>query len=164
VSRGRGLRVAVGALVVVVAALATVSLGAHGWGLLPDLVLPGVVAAGLVVGPSRGLLVGLAAGWVLDLLPPGSGALGTQALLYAAAGLLAGAGRREGRTPVGWVVLVAAACAVLLGLGRAVVAGAGGAVVAWDEAGARLGLSAALAGLAVPLLLWAERALVRRAV
>ena len=50
---------------------------------------------------SPGAAVGLAAGWLLDLVPPGSTHLGVQALTYAAAGALAGRARVEGPVTAG---------------------------------------------------------------
>jgi rod shape-determining protein MreD len=130
---------------------------------LPDLVLPVVVAGALLAGPSRGVVLGLAAGWVVDLMPPGSPVLGSSALLYAAAGLVAGAGRREGRTPLIWVAVVVAGAAATLWAGRAFLAGLVGAPVAWGEVGLRLALTTALGVVLVPALVWAEHALARRA-
>lgn len=60
----------------------------------PDLVLPVVVVAALVHGSRTGALVGLAGGWLLDLVPPGGSPLGAAALTYLAVGLLAGQLRR----------------------------------------------------------------------
>src|SRR5665647_2660478 len=70
------------ALVVLAAALSTVVLPRVG-SLGPDLVLLVVVAAGLLGGPTRGALVGLGAGWVVDLMPPAAATLGVAALTYA---------------------------------------------------------------------------------
>ena len=72
------------------------------WGSCRTLVLPVVVAGALLSGPSSGALLGLAAGWVVDLMPPGSQVLGSSALLYAAAGLVTT--RRA--FPFGWVAMV----------------------------------------------------------
>lgn len=149
-------------LAVVLAALVAVALGSRGVGLVPDLVLPVVVAGALLRGPSSGALLGLAAGWVVDLMPPGSQLLGSSALLYAAAGLVAGAGRREGRAPIGWVALVVASSAVVLAAGRVAAAVLAAAPVAWVDTGLWLGQTTALGILAVPPLLWAEQALARR--
>ena len=59
-----------------------------------DLVLLVVAAAALLHGPSTGVLVGLAGGWLVDLVPPGAEPLGATALSYAAAGALLGLARR----------------------------------------------------------------------
>ncbi len=138
-------------LLLLVAAVVSVALAARSQLALPDLVLPVVVAGALRSGASRGALLGLAGGWLVDLMPPGSSVLGTAALLYAGAGLLAGAGRREGETPFGWVAVVGAACAVLVTAGRLVVAALSGAAVEWPVVGARLGLTVALCAVLVPL-------------
>lgn len=61
---------------------------------VPDLVLPVVVAGGLRGGRSTGVLLGLAGGWMVDLVPPGTGTVGLSALVYAAAGALAGSAHR----------------------------------------------------------------------
>jgi len=129
---------------------------------LPDLVLPVVVAGALLAGPSRGVVLGLAAGWVVDLVPPGAAVLGSSALLYAAAGLVAGAGRREGRTPLLWVAVVVACASVTLWTGRVFLAGLAGAPVVWGEVALRLALTTALGVLLVPALVWAEHAIARR--
>jgi rod shape-determining protein MreD len=129
---------------------------------LPDLALPVVVAAGLLVGPSRGALVGLAAGWLTDLVPPGSAVLGTSALLYAVVGLLAGGGRREGVSPVGWLAAVSLACAATLGAGRVVVALLSGAPVVARDLGSWFVLTAGCCVVAVPWLVRLEQWLGRR--
>lgn len=149
--------VALRAVLLLVAALLSVTIAAHTPDTLPDLVLPVVVAGALLGGPSRGGLVGLGAGWLVDLLPPGASVLGTSALLYAAVGLLAGTGRREGPTPWGWVALVGAASAVAVGIGRVVVAAVSGAAIDLTATGWAVGFSAALCAVAVPPLIWVEQ-------
>ena len=148
-------------LLLLLVAVASVTLATRSQLLLPDLVLPVVVAGALRTGASRGALLGLAGGWLVDLMPPGSSVLGTAALLYAAAGLLAGAGRREGETPFGWVALVGAASAVLVTAGRVTVAMLSGAAVEWGAVGARLALSALLCAALVPVLVRCEQRLAR---
>ena len=155
------LALTVRGLLLLVAAVASVTLAARSQLALPDLVLPVIVAGALRTGASRGALLGLAAGWLVDLMPPGSPVLGTGALLYAAAGLLAGAGRREGETPFGWVAVVGAASAVLVTTGRLVVAALSGAAVQWPDVGERLALTVLLCALLVPLLVRGEQRLVR---
>ncbi len=54
--------------------------------LLPDLVVIAVAASAVLRGPAPGALLGLAAGWVVDLVPPAGSPLGATALLYAVAG------------------------------------------------------------------------------
>lgn len=88
-----------------------VTLSARHLSPLPDLVLLVVASAALRSGPRGGLVTGLVGGWLLDLLPPGSAVLGTQALLYAVCGLAVGAARRPGPVSLVWVVaVVAGAC------------------------------------------------------
>lgn len=155
------LALTVRGLLLLVAAVASVTLAARSQLVLPDLVLPVVVAGALRTGASRGALLGLAGGWLVDLMPPGSAVLGTAALVYAGAGLLAGAGRREGETPFGWVAVVGAAGAVLVTTARLVVAALSGASVEWPVVGMRLGLTVVLCALLVPVLVSLEQRLVR---
>ncbi|SDP14646.1 rod shape-determining protein MreD [Pedococcus dokdonensis] len=142
-------------------AVTSVLLAARSQLTVPDLVLPVVVAGALRVGPSRGALLGLAAGWLVDLMPPGSAVLGTAALLYAGAGLLAGGGRREGETPFGWVASVGVAATVVVTAGRVAVAVLSGAAVQWSGVAAQLALSALLCAAVVPLLVRCEQRLDR---
>ena len=155
------LALAARALLLLVAAVASVTLAARSQVALPDLVLPVVVAGALRAGASRGAVLGLAGGWLVDLMPPGSSVVGTAALLYAAAGLLAGAGRREGETPFGWVAVVGAASAVVLTTGRLVVAALSGAAVDWPVIGIRLALTMGLCAVLVPALVSLELRLAR---
>ena len=148
-------------LVLLLAAVASVVLAARSPLALPDLVLPVVVAGALRVGASRGALLGLAGGWLVDLMPPGSVVLGTAALLYAAAGLLAGAGRREGQTPFGWIATVGAAAAVVVTAGHLTVAALTGAPVQWPVVGAELVLTVVLCAVLVPVLVRCEHRLAR---
>jgi rod shape-determining protein MreD len=150
-------------LVLLLAAVTSVVLSARTQLALPDLVLPAVVAGALWVGPSRGAILGLAGGWLVDLMPPGSAALGTAALLYAAAGLVAGAGRREGQTPFGWIATVGAAAAVVVTTGRLVVAALTGAPVRWPVLGTELLLTVVLCAVLVPVLVRCEQRLARSA-
>jgi rod shape-determining protein MreD len=148
-------------LMLLFAAVASVILAARSQVALPDLVLPVVVAGALRTGASRGALLGLAGGWLVDLMPPGSTVLGSAALLYAAAGLLAGAGRREGQAPFGWVATVGAAAAVVVTVGRLVVATLDGAAVEWPVVAAQLALTTVLCALLVPVLVRCEQRLAR---
>ena len=74
------LRAALVVLAVTVSATALPRLGSFG----PDLVLLVVVAAALLGGPAKGAILGLGAGWVIDLMPPAAATLGVAALTYAA--------------------------------------------------------------------------------
>ena len=152
------------ALLLVVAALAAVVLAAAlgpvlPARVLPDLVLLVVVAGALLGGPSRGAVLGLAAGWLVELMPPGSAVLGLTSLLYAAAGLVAGAGRRQGRAPLGWVVVVTAASVGMVLAGRVVHAVVAGVTFDGARGGVWAGTTVAVGAVAVPLLVQAERAL-----
>jgi len=147
------------ALLVVASAVALAALGSRTSVLLPDLVLPVVVAGALLSGATGGLLLGLAAGWVVDLVPPGAAVLGTGALVYAACGLVAGAGRREGLVPWGWVAAVGAAASAVLAGCRVVVAVALGAPVSLTTVAGSFVLTTTLCALVVPLLVRAERRL-----
>lgn len=149
-------------LLLLVAVMAAVTVASRSAVVLPDFALPVVVAAGLLVGPSRGALVGLAAGWLADLVPPGSAVLGTNALLYAVVGLVAGAGRREGVSPVGWLALVSVGCGAALGGGRVLVALLSGAPVAAQSVLLGLVLTATWCVLTVPWLVRLEQWLGRR--
>ena len=147
----------------VVLALVSVALAARTPVLLPDLLLPVVVAGALVGGPARGALVGLLAGWCVDLVPPGAVVLGTGALTYAACGLLAGAGRREGLASWRWVAVVGALASVVLAVGGLAVALLAGSAVSAVDLGVRLVLTTLLCALVVPGLVRAEQHLRARA-
>jgi rod shape-determining protein MreD len=149
-------------LAVLVAVLLGVTLAARQVPVVPDLVLVLVVAWALSRGPLAGAAVGLAAGWVLDLVPPGSTHLGVQALTYAVAGALAGRARVEGPVTAPRVALVALGAAVVV---EAVgVLGALAVSAPVDLAGVAVQclLTATLAALVVPLVVGAERGLARR--
>ena len=129
----------------------------------PDLVLPVVVAAALLGGPVRGALVGLGAGWVVDLCPPGTPVLGTTALLYAGAGAVAGLLRREGTgsllLPVGATAATATAVAVARLLVEVTTTGT---VAGVGQPLLRVLLTSAFGAVLVPSLLRVERAMIRR--
>ena len=149
-------------LVVLVAVLLVVMLGARHVPVVPDLVLVLVVAWALLRGPVAGAAVGLAAGWLLDLVPPGSAHLGVQALTYAVAGAFAGRVRLEGPVAAPRVALVAlGASAIVEGVG-VLGALAVGAPVTLGSVVVQCLLTATVAALAVPIVVAAERGLVRR--
>lgn len=129
------LRLLAVAAVVVLAVALQVSLFTHLalYGVVPDLALLVVVAAGLVRGPRYAALLGFAAGMVLDLAPPADHTAGRWALALVLVGYLVGLTRPEGRPPfLGTVLLVAAGTFV----GTSVFALTG---IALDEPGVDVG-------------------------
>ena len=157
-----GLRAGVIVLAALLAVVAVPRLGPLA-ALGSDLVLPVVVAAALLGGPVRGALVGLGAGWVVDLCPPGTPVLGTTALLYAGAGAVAGLLRREGTgsllLPVGATTATATAVAVARLLVEVTTTGT---VAGVGQPLLRVLLTSAFGAVLVPLLLRVERAMIRR--
>ena len=128
----------------------------------PDLVLLVVAAAALLHRPQTGLLVGLAGGWLIDLVPPGASPLGASALTYAAVGLGLGLVRRAlVLSPVLPWVATAVAAAVVLGVrGVTAAAGVGQALLvdlAWSW-----GMTLLVAVLLLPVLMGLERRLTTR--
>ena len=145
-----------GALLLIGAVL-TVTLGARHLAPLPDLVLVVVASAALRSGPRIGLATGLVGGWLLDLLPPGSPVLGTQALLYAVCGLLLGLARRPGQVSLVWVVAVVAGAGFGLEAVRALIALAQGVPVDVASSLGRVLATATVALVVVPLVTAVER-------
>lgn len=142
--------------------LLVVTLAARHVAPVPDVVLVLVVAWALLRGPAVGAAVGLAAGWLLDVVPPGSSHLGMLALTYAAAGWLAGRARVEGPVAAPRVAVVAlTASLVVEGVG-VVAALAVGAPVSLGAVAVSCLLTATTAAVVVPLVVAAERGLVRR--
>jgi uncharacterized membrane protein len=152
------------AYVVVAALLTATSLPRLGvppaW--LPDLVLVGVVATAVLRGPVHGALVGLLAGWVVELVPPVGAPMGLVPLVTMMAGLAAGLFRRASsrswlRPPA---ALLSATGVVLAGRTASAVLAEGNVEPA---AGASGLVSTVLAGaVLLPPLLVIDRALVRR--
>ncbi|MGB3762500.1 MAG: hypothetical protein WA966_04695 [Ornithinimicrobium sp.] len=106
----------------------------------PDLVLVVIAGTALMRGPWAGAAMGLAGGWMIDLVPPGAEPLGASALVYLAVGSLLGASRHVVATspltlPVlPWVAVAAAALTLLSVRGVAAAAGFGDAAgvdLAW---------------------------------
>ncbi|MFC7488040.1 rod shape-determining protein MreD [Knoellia sp. CPCC 206453] len=145
-----------GALLLVGAVLA-VTLGARHLAPLPDLVLVVVASAALRSGPRVGVATGLVGGWLLDLLPPGSPVLGTQALLYAVCGLGLGLARRPGQVSLVWVVTVVACAGCGLESVRALIALAQGVPVDLASSLGRVLATATVALVVVPLVTAVER-------
>lgn len=150
------------AVVAVVAAIAMVSLGARFRGALPDLVLLVVVAAALVSGPLTGALLGLLAGWVVDIVPPGAIPLGASALGYAAAGAVAGRCRRIGARSLLWAAIAVTAGTVTVLGARGLAVAWRGAPVPWVESATVLGLTLLAAPFVIPGLVALDRVLARR--
>ncbi len=109
------VRVLAAAAAVLLAALLQVSvLSQVSWqGVVPNLVLLVVVAAGLVRGASFAMVLGLAAGLLLDLSPPADHVAGRWALALVLVGLVAGQVNREARGSAGAVVATVAVCSLL---------------------------------------------------
>ncbi|KGN41417.1 rod shape-determining protein MreD [Knoellia aerolata] len=150
------------AALLLVGAVLGVTLAARHLAPLPDLVLVVVASAALRSGPRGGLVTGLVGGWLLDLLPPGSAVLGTQALLYAVCGLLVGLARRPGPVSLVWVVAVIAAAAGGLEVVRALLALAQGVPVGVGSSLGRVAATATVGLLLVPVVGRLERRSERR--
>lgn len=125
----------------------------------PDLVVLVVVATALLRGPTTGVLVGLAGGWLVDLVPPGAAPAGGTALVLAAVGALVGLLRPTlALSPVvPWVLAVVAAGAPLAVRGVAAAAGFGAART--SDLLSSWAWTAVLAIVLVPALLAVERRL-----
>lgn len=129
---------------------------------LPDLVLIGVVATAALRGWLHGAIVGLLAGWVVELVPPVNQPMGLTALVMMAAGAVAGGFRRDSsrstlRAPL---ALLVAAGVVVAGRLAVVVLAEGGVPV---TDGLRMLASTLGVGLLIlPAFLALDRALVRR--
>jgi rod shape-determining protein MreD len=128
----------------------------------PDLVLIGVVATAVLRGPLHGSLVGLAAGWVVELIPPVGRPLGLTALVMMLAGALAGTVGTSSLRVALRASLALVAAALLVGLSRTTaVAVAEGS---WDATGALTTTAgtAAAALVVLPVLTLVDHSLVRR--
>src|SRR5690606_35554072 len=112
------LRTATAFVLAIIAALIAVTLRARGWTVVPDLALLPVLALALSRSSIAGALLGLASGWVVDLVPHGGQPLGATALLYAVAGAIAGRGTRLGPLPTRWIALMSLAAASVPAAGR----------------------------------------------
>lgn len=129
---------------------------------VPDLVLIGVVSTAVLRGPVHGALVGLAAGWVLELIPPVGAPMGLLAVTLMLAGAVAGSLRRTSAgswlRPV--VALVVAGVLVLTGRAASAVLAGGGLDLLAALATLTTTVGAGL--LVLPVLVAVDRALVRR--
>lgn len=152
------LRVVLVVLAAVVSVVFLPRLGSAG----PDLVLLVVVPAALLGGPAKGALLGLGAGWVVDLMPPAATTLGVAALTYAASGAVSGLWHRAGGRSVllpALGTLAAASTIAAIDILRAVLSGW---PVPWEAHGWSIGLTTAVGLAVVPLLIRVERWLMRR--
>lgn len=129
---------------------------------VPDLVLVGVVATAVLRGPVHGALVGLLAGWVVELVPPVGSPLGLTSLVMMVGGLVGGFFRRPSsrsrmRPPA--ALLGAAGVVLVSRLAAAVLAE--GSVDLGDGVW-RLVSTLAVGVLLLPAFLALDRSLVRR--
>ncbi len=129
---------------------------------LPDLVVVAVAASAVLRGSVHGALLGLAAGWVVDLVPPAGSPLGATALLYAAAGAAAGAFHRQGGRGLLAPLAALAAAAVVVTGGELALAVLGDGVVDGAAAATRVAVTVAVGVVALPALIGLDHALVRR--
>lgn len=109
-------RAAAAAAAVLLALLLQVSLMPHlAWqGVVPNLVLLVVVAAALTRGPQFAMVVGFAAGALLDLAPPADHTAGRWALALVVVGYVAGRVRSEA-TPTATTVVSTVAASSFVG-------------------------------------------------
>lgn len=107
-----GVRGLVALVAVVVAMVLQVTLFPHvAWaGVVPNLCLLVVVGAGLVRGPQFAMLLGFAAGVLLDLAPPADHVAGRWALALVVVGYVAGRVRQDVRPTAVSVLATVAAC------------------------------------------------------
>lgn len=129
---------------------------------LPDLVVIVVASSAVVRGPAHGALLGLAAGWVVDLVPPGGSPLGLTALLFAAAGATAGLAHRAASRGLPRALLGLAAATAVVEIGGVCVAIFGDGAFDLAAAATRTLATLAVGLLALPLLLGVDRSLTRR--
>lgn len=125
----------------------------------PELVLIVVAALAMMNRPQVGMLVGLAGGWLTDLVPPGAEPLGASALTYAALGLVLGLvrGALNASPMLPWLAAGAGIAGVLAVRWLASAAGVGLALpvdLAWSWL-----MTMLLAVLTLPLLMRLERRL-----
>jgi rod shape-determining protein MreD len=129
---------------------------------VPDLVIIGVVATAVLRGPVHGALVGLLAGWVVELVPPVGSPLGLTPLVMMLSGLVGGLFQRVSSRTVGRAVVALTASALVLLLGHTVSTIAAEGSVSATDGLARLASTVGVGVLALPVLLALDRALVRR--
>ncbi|WP_265444629.1 rod shape-determining protein MreD [Flexivirga meconopsidis] len=128
----------------------------------PDLVVLVVVAVALRAGATVGALTGLAAGWLVDLVPPGGVPLGASALMYAAIGAAIGLAQSSFRVSALLPAFSAAAAAAAVQVLRAGLTIYQGRAVDWLVAAGTVLCTALIGALLVPPLMHWERRLVQR--
>ncbi len=129
---------------------------------LPDLVVIVVAGSAVLRGRTHGALLGLAAGWVVDLVPPAGSPLGATALVYAAAGAVAGSFHRQGGRGLLLPLLALGAGSMVVGTGDVALAVLGDGVVDVPGAATRVAVTIAVGIVAMPVLIGLDHALVRR--
>ena len=129
---------------------------------MPDLVLIGVVSTAVVRGPLHGAIVGLAAGWVAELIPPLGSPLGLAALVMMVGGAVAGSFRRPSSHSALRPLVALLAATVVVQAGRLASAAAAEGTVAMGRQLGALVTTLAVGAVALPVFLTVDRALVRR--
>lgn len=157
-----GLRWPVRLLLLLVAVVGLLALGARGVLSPPDLVVIVVVGVALTAGPAAGALMGLLGGWLLDLAPPVADPLGLAALGYAAAGWTAGGLRRRAGHVWWWPVPVVALAVVIARVAPVLIDLASARPVAWGPLAWEVLATATLGLVLVGPLQRLEAALVTR--
>lgn len=157
-----GLRWPVRLLLLVIALVGVLALGARGVVSPPDLVVLVVVGVGLSSGSAVGALVGLCGGWLVDLAPPVAEPLGLSALGYAAAGWVAGRARRRAGHPWWWPLPVVAAAVLVTRAAPILIDLASARPVAWATLSWQVLATATLGLVLVGLIERLEAALVTR--
>lgn len=154
--------VVVAGLAVVVALVLQTSVFSHlTWrGVGPDVVLLVVVAGGLARGAQFGMVLGFAAGLLVDLAPPADHVAGRWALALLLVGYVAGRVRQDAPAGVGGALAAVAACSFL---GSSVFALTG--IVLQDQAAGvpellevvlvGVGWDLVLAAFVLPVVAWA---------
>lgn len=157
-----GLRWPLRLLLLAVALLGVLALGARGVVTPPDLVLIVVVACALSAGSTAGAILGVLGGWLLDLAPPVADPLGLSALGYAAAGWVAGTARRRGGHPWWWPVPVLAVAVLVTQVAPVLLDLTSARPVAWLSLAWRVIATATLGLVLIGPIQRLEGALVRR--
>ena len=152
-----GLRWPVRLVLLGLALVVVLALGARGVLAPPDLVVIVVVGVALSAGSSSGALVGLLGGWLLDLAPPVAAPLGLTALGY-----VAGLARRRSGHPWWWPVPVVALALVVTRIAPVLVDLGSARPVAWAALAWQVLATATLGLVLVGLVERLEAALVTR--